>query len=81
MAFDATDNLFVADLLTNTVQKVTPAGLRPTFATGFNQPVGVAFSPSAVVPELDPRSAAASVAAIAGLLAVMERRRLVRSPA
>ncbi len=45
IAFDATGNLFVAGPNTNSIYKITPAGIQSTltFATGLNQPTGLAF--------------------------------------
>ena len=43
LAFDAAGNLYVANLLDNTVSEVTPAGVVSTFAAGFSGPAGLAF--------------------------------------
>ena len=43
LAFDAAGNLYVADVITGTVSKVTPAGVVSTFASGFSFPEGLAF--------------------------------------
>jgi hypothetical protein len=45
MAFDANDNLFVADGLANTILKFLPTGQQSTFASGLSQPLFVAFEP------------------------------------
>jgi sugar lactone lactonase YvrE len=43
LAFDSAGNLYVANVGTNTVSEVTPAGNVSTFASGFNVPEGLAF--------------------------------------
>src|SRR5207248_1857198 len=43
LAFDASANLFVAELNTGTIYKFTRTGTKTTFATGLNGPGGLAF--------------------------------------
>ena len=43
LAFDADDNLFVADYAANAIYKVTPDGGRSTFAFNMKGPQGLAF--------------------------------------
>ncbi len=43
LAFDSTGNLYVANTGNNTVYEVTPAGVVSSFASGFDQPTGLAL--------------------------------------
>src|SRR5207253_4112338 len=45
LAFDASGNLFEADQASGTIFKFTPAGAKSTFASGLNEPSGLAFEP------------------------------------
>jgi hypothetical protein len=47
MAFNSTGNLFVASS-SGTIYEYTPGGVQSTFASGLNEPVGLAIQP---VPE------------------------------
>ncbi len=44
LAFDSSDNLFVADYLSRVICKITPGGTLSTFASSFNGPIGLAFN-------------------------------------
>ena len=46
VSVDASDNVWVADLGSGALRKVTPAGAVTTFATGLGSPVGVAVDAS-----------------------------------
>src|ERR1700722_6008273 len=43
MAFDALGNLYVANFTIGTIEKFAPNGVGTVFATGLNQPHGLAF--------------------------------------
>jgi hypothetical protein len=46
MAFDAFGNLYVANQRSNTIHKVTSAGVVSTLTAGMNFPIGLAFDPT-----------------------------------
>ena len=46
LAFDASGDLFVANVGGNTVSEVTPAGVVSTFASRLSVPIGLAFDPA-----------------------------------
>jgi len=50
LAFDASGNLYVANYNSNTISKVTPAGVVTTFvSTGLSQPTGLVFDASGIL--------------------------------
>ena len=46
LAFDEGGNLFAADLGAGTISKITPSGIKTTFAVGLTSPGGIAFDKS-----------------------------------
>ena len=72
LAFDASDNLYVANFGNSTIAKFTPGGVGSVFAnTGLLNPVNLAFD-NTVVPE--PATLALFAAGLLGLGVVRRRR-------
>jgi glucose/arabinose dehydrogenase len=46
MAMDGSGNLYVANIQSGTITRITPAGVASTFASGLNGPTGLAFDSS-----------------------------------
>jgi hypothetical protein len=53
LAFDAANNLYVADSVNGTISKITPSGGGTTFASGLNIPMGLAFDSQGNLYEVD----------------------------
>ncbi len=48
LAFNNAGDLFVADGVANDIHEFTPSGVESTFASGLDNPVGLAFEPESV---------------------------------
>ena len=49
LAFDSSDNLYVANYTGGTLSEITPAGAISTFATGLNSPFAPCFDPAGML--------------------------------
>lgn len=49
LAFNSADDLFVADVGTNTIDEITPSGVMSVFASGLCEPAGLAFNSAGVL--------------------------------